>query len=142
MNAWRFLSLVMLTVLSFTTSMQDVLSSGCVPITEEAQSKRDSRSTLGEQISSIPFGTLLQIRLRDNRKLTGRIGAVSQEQFELQTMQANIVVKEIIAFKDVKSFKRLNDQPGGASRRNMTALWAVIGFVGGLLTYIALHRRR
>jgi hypothetical protein len=127
----RTLSLCILAVLPFTVSTPDVMS--FLPL-EAAQARPDTVSALKE----FPAGTLVRVRLRDRRKLTGRTAGMSQESFELRTATGSI---EMIAFKDVKSFKRLNDQPKGVPR-NLSALWAVTGVVAGLLTYIAIHRRR
>ena len=65
MDARRFHSLVMLAALTFGASARDVHSSPSVPSEGSTQTNKDPKPALREQISSIPAGTLLQVRLMD-----------------------------------------------------------------------------
>ena len=63
------------------------------------------KPTLQEKVLDIPPGSRLQVRLKNNEKLRGWLGEVSNEGFVLQYARGNQIEERIIGFDEVKSIK-------------------------------------
>ena len=64
----------------------------------------DSKSAK-TRVLAIPIGSLVDVRLNDNKKIRGRMGEVSDEGFVIQAAQGGKVETRKIAFTDMKSLK-------------------------------------
>jgi len=64
-------------------------------------------AALKQQLVSIPAGAVVEVRLQQkaSAKLTGKLGTVTDEGFEVQTVKSGKVSTEKLAFADVKSVK-------------------------------------
>jgi len=76
--------------------------------------------TVPEQVLEIPSGTMVEVRLRDNSKLRGRLGTVSEKGFVLQELTGAGPQDRNLTFTDVKSVKVVK-------KRNPAATAAKIG---------------
>jgi hypothetical protein len=63
------------------------------------------KPTLQEKVARFPNGAVVVVKTRDKRTLTGRLGQVSSDGFELQYATGNSVQTETLAFTNVKSVK-------------------------------------
>jgi hypothetical protein len=70
---------------------------------------------LKQQLVGIPAGTVIEVKLQQkgSKKITGRLGLVSDEGFEIQSGQSGTVASEKVAFADVKSVKEKRGMRGG-----------------------------
>ncbi len=86
--------------------------------------------TVQEQIGRIPSGAIVDVktRLPEMKKVTGRLGAVTPEGFEVQTAKGTTVDTVKLRYTDVKSAKQ---KSGNAHK----AVYVLAG-VGGTLVFI------
>lgn len=89
-----------------------------------AQQGPGAASALRKQLALIPTGAVVEVKLQQkgSEKITGKLGQVTGEGFEVQTVKSGKVVSEKVAFADVKSVKEIK---AGKGRR--TALWVLVG---------------
>ncbi len=116
MSTAKILSAVMMAIVGLVFSTQDLTS---VPRNPAAVHTQES---LKAQVLSMSPGSVIEVRLQDKRKLTGRLGEVTNEGFELQHVKKDTVQKETILFKNVKSVKEVN-------RGSRVWTWIGIGIV-------------
>ncbi len=64
----------------------------------------------------IPAGAVIEVKLKDKRKVLGRMGEVSADSFRVQHAQGGKVIDEAIAFADVKSVRTRNPGMSSASK--------------------------
>jgi hypothetical protein len=101
--------------------------SGAVPRAQTTQ-----HPTLKERILQIRPGTMIEVRLRNKRKIRGRLGEVTDEGFALTTAQGNKIDTQKVAFTEVKSLKKAE---GGKGER--IALFVLAG-VGVFLAIVII----
>jgi hypothetical protein len=67
-----------------------------------------SASGLRRQLLSIPAGKNIEVKLKQegSKKVTGELGPVTNDGFEIQTVKSGVVSSEKIAFADVESVKK------------------------------------
>jgi hypothetical protein len=70
-----------------------------------AQSPRPQTTTVKDKVVLIPQGAVIEVRLTNQEKLRGRIGAVSDAGFDLQYVQNNQTVSRTFSSDEVKSVK-------------------------------------
>ena len=58
-----------------------------------------------EKVLAIPAGSTVEVRLKDKTRLSGRLGAVSDAGFELQTTRSGTIGTQQIAFDNLRSIK-------------------------------------
>lgn len=82
-----------------------ILSFVCLPAANPAFA--ETTGDLKQQVVKIPAGTVIEVALQQkgSKKITGRLGPVSDEGFEVQTVTADRVTTAKVAFGDVKSVK-------------------------------------
>ncbi len=81
----------------------------CSAATGTPQSPTADQS-LKERAALIPTGSVVVVKMRDKRTITGRIGSLNDDGFELQFVKDNKVVTETLAFSDMKSLKLKTDK--------------------------------
>jgi hypothetical protein len=79
----------------------------------------------------------LEVRLVDKRKLTGRLGEVTDEGFELQYVKGDKVVKESIVYKEVKSYKQRNREGMSTGAKVALGMLAGVGVLFVVLLIVA-----
>jgi hypothetical protein len=62
-------------------------------------------SSLKEQLTLLPSGSVIEVKLNNKQKMRGRLGALSESGFELQHTRDDKIVTEVLAFDAVKSVK-------------------------------------
>ena len=64
-----------------------------------------STSDLRRQLLLIPAGTVIEVMVQQNgsKKITGKLGSVTDEGFEVQTVKSGKISSEKVAFADVES---------------------------------------
>jgi hypothetical protein len=77
------------------------------PVVAVGQSS-DPASAVKKQLTSIPTGKKIEVKLKQegSKKITGKLGSVTEEGFEVQTVKSGKVSSERVAFADVKSVKK------------------------------------
>ena len=75
-----------------------------------SETSKSSEKTVQEQAAGIPLGAIVIVKTIDKRKLTGRIGAVTDLGFELQRAKGKSLVTETMKFTDVKSVQAKSDK--------------------------------
>lgn len=91
-------------------------------------------STLKEQVLNISPGSTVEVRLADKTKLRGRLGAVSDSGFELQTVKGGKIDTAKIAFDQVKSIKDTAKKSFGHSvGKGFLIAGIVIGTILGIV---------
>ena len=91
-----------------------------------------------EQALTIARDTAVEVRLTDKSKHKGRMGAVSDDGFELQTERQGKITTEQIAFDRVKSVKALHRESAGRTvGKTILITGIVVGTVFGVIFLIA-----
>lgn len=71
-----------------------------------AQEPRPPRSqSLKEKVIEIPMGSIIEVRLENRQKLRGKLGAVSDSGFELQTVREGSISTQTLGYEQVTSIK-------------------------------------
>jgi hypothetical protein len=73
----------------------------------------EATTTMKERLLAVPPGTMIEVRLRNKQKIRGRLGEINSEEFNLTSMQGERIVKQKIAFTELKSFKKVEGGKGG-----------------------------
>lgn len=60
---------------------------------------------LKEQITQIPAGSVVEVKLTTRQKYRGRLGAITDSGFDLQFTKAGRIVTETLTFDSVRSVK-------------------------------------
>jgi len=66
---------------------------------------QQSAESVKSKVLTIPAGSVVEVRLVDKSKLRGRLGAVSDTGFDLQSIQRNTVETQQIGFDRLQSIK-------------------------------------
>jgi len=71
------------------------------------QTPAERTASLKQQVVRIPAGTVIEVKLQQkgSKKITGRLGSITREGFEVQTVMSGQVSTEKVEFADVKSVK-------------------------------------
>lgn len=92
-----------------------------------------------EQVLAIARDAAVEVRLADNSKRKGRLGAVTDAGFELQSERQGSIVTEQLSFDRVKSVKQLHRESTGRSiGRTMMITGIVVGTVFAVLIVVTL----
>jgi hypothetical protein len=137
MNTRQLLSCLLLVIVTLVTSTQDLVSIARASVTTPSQTSREAKRDLKQEIILIPAGSILEVRLVDKRKLTGRLGEVTDEGFELQYVKGDKVVKESIVYKDVKSYKQRNREGMSTGAKVALGMLAGVGVLFVVLLIVA-----
>lgn len=106
-----------------------------VPPAAFAQGAAPAKPSIKEQVVLTPAGSLVEVKLRDKRKLRGRMGAVTDTGFTVQHLEKEKVQDARIDFADVKSFKH---RQGGMSTGAKVTLGVLAGVGVTFLVLIAI----
>jgi hypothetical protein len=102
---------VLATVLIATTTLDARVNTLlAVPL---GQAATEQKPTLKERLLEVPPGTMIEVRLRDKQKIRGRLGEIDDEGFNLTAVQGEKVVKQKIAYTELKSFKKVEGAKAG-----------------------------
>ena len=93
--------------------------------------KRSHDETLKAALIEIPTGSVVQVKLQDKQKLRGKIGAVTDAGFELQTLRDGKIATETFAFAQVKSVQLKNQ---GLS----TGVKITVGVIAGVGAFLII----
>jgi diphthamide synthase (EF-2-diphthine--ammonia ligase) len=71
------------------------------------QTPAERTASLKQQVVGIPAGAVIEVKLQQkgSRKITGKLGSITDEGFEVQTVSSGQVSSQRVAFADVKSVK-------------------------------------
>lgn len=120
--------------LASTTLEASTAAAGAAP---GAQPRTTQKPTVKERILEVPPGAMVEVRLLNKGKVRGRLGEISNEDFDLQIARGDTIETQKIAFTDVKSVKKVE---GGKAGRTVVYVLAGIGAFFGVLTIIALAK--
>jgi hypothetical protein len=86
------------------------------PAGAASEPNQSREKTVQEQAAEIPLGAVVIVKTIDKRKLTGRIGAVTDLGFELQRAKGKTLVTETLKFEEVKSVQAKSDKLSTAAK--------------------------
>jgi hypothetical protein len=91
-----------------------------------AEQSPASASDLQRRLASIPAGKKIEVKLKQegSKKITGKLGLVTDEGFEVQTVKSGQVSSEKVAFADVESVK---------AKKGMRMLYWILIVVGAVI---------
>jgi hypothetical protein len=71
------------------------------------QTPAERTASLKQQVVGIPAGTVIEVKFQQkgSEKITGRLGSITGEGFEVQTVRSGQISSQKVAFADVKSVK-------------------------------------
>jgi hypothetical protein len=72
-----------------------------------SQAQTAPKPTIKERFTEIPAGSVIEVKLVNKQKLKGRLGTLTDSDFEIQHTANNQIVTDRVAFNDVKSVKLL-----------------------------------
>jgi hypothetical protein len=91
-------------------------------------------SSIASQITAMPLGTRIELRLKDRQEMSGTTGAVSGSGFAFVDASTG---EHHIAFDDVLSVKRLDKKSHVA--RNVLICVGIAAVVTGIVIAVAVH---
>ena len=94
-----------------------------------------AKPTLQDKVARFPNGAVVVVKTRDKRTLTGRLGQVSSDGFELQYATGSSVQTETLAFANVKSVK---EKQHGLSTGAKIAIGAGLGIAAIVVTAVVV----
>jgi hypothetical protein len=99
--------------------------------------------SLKEKVLDIPPQSLVEVRLRTNQKLQGRLGEVSDEGLILKVARTGKIEDRKVTFAELKSIRVVQGKAGTAGKVALGGLAAVGVIVGilGVILLIALAAR-
>lgn len=89
----------------------------------------EAAPTIQERVLSIGVGSPVEVRLKDKRKLRGRMGAATERGFSIQYAQGGQAAGENLAFTDVRSIKELDTGMSLATKIVLGSIAAAGAFV-------------
>ena len=89
-----------------------------------------NKDTVKQQVLRVSSGSSVEVRLINKSKLRGRLGQVTEEGFELQTVQGGKIDTQTLAFDQVKSIKDTSKKSFSAGKAFLTAGLAIAILVG------------
>lgn len=112
--------------------------SSLVWASEAPQTSERRQQTLKQQITLVPSGSVVEIKLANEHKLRGRLGAVTDSGFELQYARAGKIETETFGFDSVRSLKVVG-QGWGTGKKIVvgTLIGAGVIFIIGLVACLA-----
>lgn len=104
----------------------------CVPAYAQVR-----RPSVKEQTLTITRDAAVEVRFADGSKQRGRLGAVNDAGFELQTERHGKIATEMVGFERVKWVKQLShDSTGRSIGRTILITGIVVGTVFGVIFLI------
>lgn len=103
-----------------------------------AEQSPASASDLKRQLALIPAGKTVEVKLKQegSKRIIGKLGPVTDEGFEVQTVESGKVSTEKIAFADVESVKKR-----GMNRvAKVVIITGVLGVIAALVA-LAVYAR-
>jgi hypothetical protein len=86
---------------------------------------------LKERLTLIPGGSVIEVKLANNHRIRGRLGALTDSGFELQHSNEGKIVTEVVAFDSAKSVKVV-----GKGLNFVVKVFIGIGIVAGVIAVI------
>lgn len=99
-----------------------------------AQTKPQSAPSMKERVLLLAAGSVVEVKLKDKRKLVGRMGAVTDDYFVLQHAKNDKMLEEKLEFGNVRSIK---SREQGMSTAAKVALGAAAG-AGALIIVLLI----
>ncbi len=99
--------------------------------TSSAQPSKPRDQVLKEQLVEIPTGSVVEVKLTSKERLRGKLGAVSDAGFEIQTVRDGKIATQNVAMTEVKSLSRKD--------KGMATGWKVgIGVLAGVGAFVLI----
>ena len=100
------------------------------------QTSAERIASLKQQVVRIPAGAVTEVKLhqKGSKKITGRLGSITDEGFEIQTVESGKVSSEKLAFADVESVKEKHGM--SLLTKTLIVTLAVVGalaLIGGII---------
>jgi hypothetical protein len=102
-------------------------------------SKPSHDESLKAQLIEIPTGSIVQVKLQNKQRMRGKIGAVTDAGFELQTLREGRIATETLAFPQVKSVRLQGNGMSTAAKVTLGALAGLGVFFVILIAIAAAH---
>jgi hypothetical protein len=103
------------------------------------QSPKPHEQALKEHLIEIPAGSIVEVKLENKQKLRGKLGAVNDTGFELQTVRDGKIVTQNILLNDVKSIKAIGKGMSTGWKIGLGALAGIGAFFVILIAVAAAH---
>jgi hypothetical protein len=142
MKTNRFLPLFMLLVVALTGTAQPLTSR--TPALPEAKSQPGRQANqsaedfqrLKQKVLLIPVGSIVEVKLKqkDRGKFTGRLGSVTDENFEVQIVISGKISNENLRFVDVDSVKERKKMSLSTKILIGLGIWVLLGIIVGAAT--------
>ena len=108
----------------------------CAPLPAEARVIQTSR--VAEKVLQIPEGAQIEVRLRNNDTLIGRLGPVSLESFRMEYARGEKVIDREVPFDQVKSVKKASGAAVTETPQKRTVQQQVVEIPTGKLVEVRL----
>jgi hypothetical protein len=96
-----------------------------------AQPPKPREQVLKEQLVEIPAGSIVEVKLENKQKLRGKLGAVSDAGFELQSVRDGKISTSNVAINEVRSIK--------AKDKGMATGWKIgLGVLAGIGAFVVI----
>ena len=118
--------------------MKRIVAAICIwlmmgPSAAPAQTGKQVKPTLKEQVILMAAGSVVEVELKTKQKIRGRLGAVTDEGFEVQHVQNDKAITQSFRFDEVRKIKQ---KEHGMSTAAKVALGALAGLGGFFLIVI------
>ncbi len=93
---------------------------------------------LAEKVSSIPEGSIVEVKTTDRQQLKGRIGQITETGFSVQTARNEKVETVAVEYKNTKSVKVVAMKDDHQQSGKSTAGWVLMGGLAALGTILVV----
>ena len=76
-----------------------------------------------QKVAFTQAGSIIEVKLHNKTKLRGKLGAVTDTGFELQSVANDKIQTQTIAFQDVKSVKAVSSGMGVGAKITPSECW-------------------
>lgn len=92
-----------------------------------------------EQISLIAAGSIVEVKMAGKKqpKIKGRLGAVTDEGFDIQHVKNNQMTTDLVRYGDVKSVKTVSQEGWGTTSKIVVGALAGVGLLFTILIIVA-----
>lgn len=98
--------------------------------------------SIKEQISLISAGSIVEVKLaaKKHPKIKGRLGAVTDDGFDIQHVKNNQMTTDLIRYGDVKSLKTMPQEGWGTTSKVVVGALAGLGLLFTIIIIIGASR--
>lgn len=128
----NLISLILATTILWATTLE--ARQGTPSADPSGKAAAGQSTKLKEKLLDVPPGTMIEVRLRNNQKVRGKLDQMNDEGFTMTAVEQGKIVTQRIPFNEVKSFKRVTS----ATTKTGHTLVYILAGVGALMVVMII----